>query len=123
MANVIFSSWQEELIDNRRVEEKERKIRRNTCMAGTLGRVCVRTCESNCRRANIDEPISIKYLKRFVADEEIEKKRHPVLAAGTKSGKKVAVIGAGPAGLTCAYNLVLLGHQATIFERLPEPGG
>ena len=98
-------------------------IRNSICMAGTLGRVCIRPCESNCRRANIDEPISIKYLKRFVADEEIDKRRHPHIAAPVKTGRKVAVIGAGPAGLSCAYYLALKGHQATILEKLPEPGG
>ncbi len=112
-----------EAVSEQKFAESLATIRRNTCMAGTLGRVCVRPCESNCRRANIDEPISIKYLKRFVADEEIEKKRHPVLTPAAKSGKKVAVIGAGPAGLTCAYNLALLGHGVTVFEKLPEPGG
>jgi formate dehydrogenase beta subunit len=98
-------------------------IRKSICMPGTLGRVCIRPCESNCRRANIDESISIKYLKRFVADEETEKKRHPQVAAVAKTGHKVAVIGAGPAGLSCAYYLALMGHQPTIFEKLPEPGG
>ena len=98
-------------------------IRKNICMAGTLGRVCIRPCESNCRRANIDESISIKYLKRFAADEETEKKRRPQSGAAAQTGHKVAVIGAGPAGLSCAYYLALKGHQPTIFEKLPEPGG
>ncbi len=57
-------------------------IREDTCMAGTLGRVCVRPCESNCRRANIDEPISIKYLKRFAADYEIDKGKKAAIARG-----------------------------------------
>lgn len=98
-------------------------IRQSICMAGTLGRVCIRPCESNCRRANIDESISIKYLKRFVADYETDKNRHPQIVATVKTGHKVAVIGAGPAGLSCAYYLALKGHQPTIFEKLPEPGG
>jgi formate dehydrogenase beta subunit len=99
-------------------------IREGTCMAGTLGRVCVRPCESNCRRANIDESLSIKSLKRFAADYELEKGKRPHIEAGpTKSGKKVAVLGAGPAGLSCAYYLAQMGHGVTLYERLGEPGG
>ncbi len=98
-------------------------IRTSICMAGTLGRVCVRPCESNCRRANVDEAIAIKDLKRAAADYEIEKNVHPAIAGVGRTGKKVAIVGAGPAGLSCAYYLALKGHQPTIFERLPEPGG
>jgi formate dehydrogenase beta subunit len=98
-------------------------IREDTCMAGTLGRVCVRPCESNCRRANIDEAISIKYLKRFAADYERDKGTRPVVSPTVKAGKRVAVIGAGPAGLSCAYYLAQMGYGVTIFERLGEPGG
>lgn len=99
-------------------------IREDTCMAGTLGRVCVRPCESNCRRANIDESLSIKYLKRFAADYELEKGKEPPVGANpAKSGKKVAVLGAGPAGLSCAYYLAQMGHGVTLYERLGEPGG
>jgi formate dehydrogenase (NADP+) beta subunit len=98
-------------------------IRENTCFAGTLGRVCVRPCESNCRRANIDEAISIKSLKRFAADYEIEKNITPASGSEPVRGKKVAVIGAGPAGLSCAYYLGQMGYRVTAFERLNEPGG
>ncbi|HUJ70154.1 MAG TPA: FAD-dependent oxidoreductase [Syntrophorhabdales bacterium] len=98
-------------------------IREDTCMAGTLGRVCVRPCESNCRRANIDESISIKYLKRFAADYEIDKGKKAAIARSEKRAKKVAVLGAGPAGLSCAYFLSQMGYGVTVFERLPEPGG
>jgi formate dehydrogenase beta subunit len=98
-------------------------IRESICMAGTLGRVCVRPCESNCRRANVDEAIAIKDLKRSAADYEIDKNVRPEIAGGGKTGKKVAIVGAGPAGLSCAYYLALMGHQPTIFEKLPEPGG
>ena len=112
-----------EEIGEQRFAESLATIRQSICMAGTLGRVCIRPCESNCRRANLDESISIKNLKRFAADYEIEKNRHPRNAAGKRTGRKVAVIGAGPAGLSCAYNLALKGHQPTIFEKLPEPGG
>ena len=101
-------------------------IRQDTCLAGILGRVCVRPCESNCRRANIDESISIKYLKRFVADYELDKEKEPKEPTVKKvavDGKKVAVIGAGPAGLSVAYYLGQMGYKVTIMERLGEPGG
>lgn len=106
-----------------RFAEALSRIRRRICMAGTLGRVCIRPCESCCRRAKLDETISIKNLKRFAADYEIDKNRRPEATAGRKTGRKVAVIGAGPAGLSCAYWLALKGHRPTIFEKLPEPGG
>jgi formate dehydrogenase beta subunit len=112
-----------EEIGEQRFAESLATIRESICMAGTLGRVCIRPCESNCRRANIDEAITIKNLKRFAADYEIDKNRTPKSAGATKTGRKVAVIGAGPAGLSCAYTLALKGHQPTIFEKLPEPGG
>lgn len=98
-------------------------IRENTCLAGTLGRVCVRPCESNCRRANIDDPISIKHLKRFVADYETEKGLHANKGTNPPEGRKVAVVGAGPAGLSCAYYLVQMGYRVTVYEKLNEPGG
>ena len=103
--------------------ESLKKVRENTCMAGTLGRVCVRPCESNCRRANIDEAISIKSLKRFVADWEIEKNVKRDIVPKIDKSKKVAVIGAGPAGLSCAYYLAQMGYPVTVFEKLGEPGG
>ena len=98
-------------------------IREDTCLAGILGRVCVRPCESNCRRANIDESISIKYLKRFVADFELDKEKEPSIKKAAVDGKKIAVIGAGPAGLSVAYYLGMMGYKVTILERLGEPGG
>jgi len=112
-----------ELIKEGRFEESLAAIRGATCLAGILGRICVRPCEDNCRRGNVDECISIKWLKRFVADYELEKRKAPLLIKGETRPEKVAVIGAGPAGLSCAYYLALKGYPVTIFERLGEPGG
>jgi formate dehydrogenase beta subunit len=112
-----------ELIKEGRFEESLAAIREATCLPGVLGRICVRPCEDNCRRGNVDECVSIKWLKRFVADYELEKRREPSLKKEGMRSEKVAVIGAGPAGLSCAYYLGLKGYPVTIFERLGEPGG
>jgi len=112
-----------ELIKEGRFSESLAAIREATCLAGVLGRICVRPCEDNCRRQNVDECISIKWLKRFVADYELEKRRDPGLKKEGARPEKVAIIGAGPAGLSCAYYLALKGYPITIFERLGEPGG
>ena len=99
-------------------------IREKLPVPGVVGRVCVRPCEAKCRRGLMDDPISIKYLKRFVADHEIERndlKAYPVQPS-PKTGK-VAIVGAGPSGVTCAYHLAAKGHQVTIYEALKEPGG
>jgi formate dehydrogenase (NADP+) beta subunit len=113
-----------ECIKEARFEEALDIIRERLPLPGIVGRVCVRPCEEHCRRANMDDPISIKYLKRFVADHELAKNRCPdfQIDPSEKTGK-VAIVGAGPAGVTCAYHLAQMGHQVTIYERLGEPGG
>jgi formate dehydrogenase beta subunit len=113
-----------EYIKEGKFEESLAVIREATCLPGTLGRVCIRPCEENCRRANIDEPLSIKYLKRFVADYELDKRHAPPSGPpAEKKEDKVAIIGAGPAGLSCAYYLAVKGYPVTIFERFTESGG
>ena len=96
-------------------------------LAHTCGRVCPHPCEDACRRTNLDEPISIMELKRLGADYETDHNLewfHPVEPKEPRNdGKKVAIIGAGPAGLTAAYYLGLEGIQVDIFEELPVLGG
>lgn len=87
----------------------------------SLGRVCFHPCESECRRSSIDQPVSICALKRAAADKVGG--RHPIPKSINKTDKKVAVIGSGPAGLSAAYYLSILGHSVTVFETLPEAGG
>ncbi|MGE4506719.1 MAG: RnfABCDGE type electron transport complex subunit B [Desulfovibrionaceae bacterium] len=87
------------------------------------GRVCPRPCETECRRGHVDEPVAINMLKRFVADWEMNSGTRLPIPCSPDTGNKVAVIGGGPAGLSCAYFLRRLGHHPTIFESLPKLGG
>jgi len=89
----------------------------------SVGRVCPHFCETLCRRILVDECLSINHLKRFVADFAIDHKDAHVLPPPSSSGHKVAVIGGGPAGLSAAYYLAYMGHEATIFEAMPQLGG
>ncbi|MDP2047151.1 MAG: FAD-dependent oxidoreductase, partial [Deltaproteobacteria bacterium] len=90
-------------------------------LPGTIGRICPHPCETDCRRQEVDEPIAICNLKRFVADS-VDWTALPVPEPPKKS-QSVAVIGAGPSGLSCAYHLALQGYKAVIFEAAPETGG
>ena len=88
----------------------------------TCGRVCPAFCEDKCRRGDIDEPIAIRVAKRFMADHELDKPWTPRKLEGPKE-KKVAVVGAGPAGLTAALRLAQRGYPVTVFEKLNMAGG
>jgi NADPH-dependent glutamate synthase beta subunit-like oxidoreductase len=97
-------------------------VREKVPFPGTLGRVCIHPCEQACRRGQLNDPICIKFLKRFASDHDNALwKQNSKIAPPT--GKKVAVVGAGPAGLTTAFYLAKLGHSVTVFEALPKPGG
>jgi len=98
-------------------------IRRRNPFASTCGRVCNHPCEILCRRGEMDEPIAIMDLKRAAADYSKRKRWNLSAIKAPKTGKKVAVIGAGPAGLTAAYFLALMGHSVTVFEKHERPGG
>jgi len=110
------------LIGEGKFTESLAVIREKVPFPGVLGRVCIHPCEEACRRGALNEPISIKTLKRFVADRDTgEWKQYSVKLPPT--GKKVAVVGSGPGGLTAAYYLAKLGHSVTVFEQFPKAGG
>jgi NADPH-dependent glutamate synthase beta subunit-like oxidoreductase len=113
-----------EAIKNAKFDDALAVIQERLPLPGIVGRVCYHPCEQNCRRANADQPIAIRSLKRFAADQAAAKNQTPEfqITPSIKTGK-VAVIGAGPAGLTCAFHLALKGHQVTIFEKQPLTGG
>ncbi len=106
-----------------RFEDALRVIKEHNPMPLTIGRVCPAPCEDVCRRKDVDEPININDLKRFVADREYQNGEHLPVFVHPDTGHRVAIIGGGPAGLTCAYYLRRLGHFPTVFEGLPELGG
>jgi len=112
-----------ELIRNRRYEESLSLIRKTNCLPEIVGRACVAPCEINCRRANIDSPIAIRALKRFVADYEIASGLQATFKKAKSDKQRVAVIGAGPAGLAASYNLALKGYKVTIYDELSLAGG
>lgn len=98
-------------------------IRERNPLLLSCGRVCPHPCENYCRRGIEDEPVSINQLKRFVADWEMNSGQRLPIACAPDTGKKVAVIGGGPAGVSCAYFLRRLGHGVSIFEAMPKLGG
>ncbi len=98
--------------------------------ASICGRICAAPCESSCRRAKLDQPIAIRALKRFVCERygvesmiDLEKLKEVFGKYVKKNGIKIAVVGAGPAGLSCAHDLALLGYEVTVFESQPVAGG
>ena len=111
-----------------RYEDALALIKKDNPLPAVCGHVCNRRCEDACTRGTIDEAVAIDEVKRFIAERDlnaetrfIPKKTIPLLKGGFK--EKIAIIGAGPAGLSCAYFLALTGYKPTIFEKNAEPGG
>ena len=112
-----------ESIKEYRFDQSLEDVRRNMPIPAVCGRVCPHPCEKACRRAMVDEPVSIMVLKRAASDYERLHRQQPPMVPKEKKNKKVICVGAGPAGLTCAYYLALEGYQVKIIDMLPEPGG
>ena len=112
-----------ESIKNYRNADSLALIRKTNVLPGICGRACVAFCEKKCTRANYDAPLSIRALKRYPADFEVTSGNVPKPAKIKKGKQKVAVIGAGPAGLAAGYNLGLMGYKVTIYDKLPSSGG
>jgi len=111
------------LIQKGKLKEAVELIRKDMPFPAICGRVCFSPCEDACARVNLDQAVAIRALKRIVADIEREQGRVKPQSVPKTRIEKVAIIGAGPAGLTAAYELAKLGYPVTVFERMPKPGG
>jgi len=110
------------LIGEGKYQEALAIIREKVPFPGVLGRVCIHPCEEACRRSALNEPISIRFMKRFVADRDAgEWKKYSRHLP--KTGRKAAIVGSGPAGLTAGYYLAKAGHSVTVFEQFSKAGG
>ncbi len=118
------------LIEEGRFREAYHVARKPNPLASICGRICAAPCESSCRRGELDEPVAIRGLKRFITERfgvesmvDLEKLKEVFGQTVKKNHVKVAVIGGGPAGLSCAHDLALLGYEVTIFESQSVAGG
>jgi NADPH-dependent glutamate synthase beta subunit-like oxidoreductase len=105
-----------------RYDEALQTLLKENPFPGICGRVCFHPCETDCNRAQYDESVSIRAMERYVSDTASDEILN-IKPIKNRDSKKIAIVGAGPAGLSCAYFLSLLGHQVTIFEAEKEPGG
>ncbi len=111
-----------DLVRNGKFEEAWHKILEDNPLPGVTGRVCYHPCEGECNRGPYDEAVAIHNIERFVADKNFRNRNIPRSEESRKS-EKIAVIGSGPAGLSCAYQLGRRGYRAVIYESEHEPGG
>lgn len=111
------------LIANGEFEEALKLVKEQLPLPGCIGRVCPHPCEDACRRQLVEEPIAIAWQKRFIADMDMQSGDMFVPELEAPTGKRIAIVGGGPAGLTAAYYLAVKGHEATIYDMMPEMGG
>ena len=111
------------LISQGKFKEALEVVRKSIPLAGVVGRVCYHPCESECERATVDEGLTIRDLKRFVADYEMKIGREKAGPAEITKEDRVAVVGSGPAGLACAFDLIKKGYRVTVFEKSEKAGG
>ena len=110
------------LAENGDYEAAWKKITEENPLPACMGRVCYHTCETACNRGGLDESVGINSVERFLGDNAIEKGWHFTVPA-QHTGKRVLVVGAGPAGLSAAYHLRRMGHDVTVYEGAELPGG
>lgn len=110
------------LIANGKFEDALKLIKNTNPLPASIGRVCPHPCEKACRRGKVEEPINIAQLKFFAADLDLKGEKY-LPACVKATGKKVAIVGGGPAGLTAAYYLRTLGHEVTVFDMMDKMGG
>ena len=110
-----------------RYKEALELIKTENPLPAVCGRICNKRCEAECTRGGVDEAVAIDEVKRFIADHDLQSEHRTVPKMLNQTGKpfteKIAIIGAGPAGLSCAYYLALKGYPVTVFDRNPVPGG
>lgn len=111
------------LLQQGRFNEAVELIRKSMPFPAICGRVCFSPCQDACSRKNVDQPVGIRYLKKLAADIEREQGRIKPDTIPKTHNEKVAIVGAGPAGLSVAYELAKLGYPVTVFESMPRPGG
>lgn len=110
------------LIANGEFDSALKLIKNKIPLPASIGRVCPHPCEKACRRGKVEEPVNIVQLKSFAADLDLKGDSY-IPECASKTGKKVAIVGGGPAGLTSAYYLALLGHEVTVFDMMDKMGG
>ena len=103
--------------------EAVRIIKDKIPLPASVGRVCPHPCETDCRRQLVEQPLSIAYLKAFAADNDMKSENPFTPKVAESTGKRVAIVGGGPAGLTAAYQLAVKGHEVTVMDMMPEMGG
>jgi NADH-quinone oxidoreductase subunit F len=111
------------LTGDKRYAEALRLHRERNPFASVCARVCFHTCEFKCRRTSLDDAVSIRGVKRFMADQETAVQLPEVIVNEKNAGRKIAIVGAGPAGLSCAYFLARMGYRPKVYEAEPRPGG
>ncbi|GGC07941.1 NAD(P)-binding protein [Cellulomonas carbonis] len=104
-------------------EAAVRVIKDRNPFPSVCGRVCPHPCEEQCRRSLVDEPVAINAVKRFAADWDMAREEPWTPRVGEPTGRRVAVVGAGPSGLAAAYYAAIAGHAVTVFEKQDQPGG
>ena len=111
------------LVTDGNFEAAVRVIKDSNPFPSACGRVCPHTCEAQCRRTLVDAPVAINDVKRFAAEWDLGREHPWTPNVGAPTGKRIAIVGAGPSGLSAAFYAAIAGHEVTVFERQPKPGG